>query len=108
MLQYKYFFEKKFALDFFHSCKVPRTAQKCVSGSTAGAPVLQQLVQDTRLFNCSEIRNVLCYDRDAIALICLDTFVIAVAVRQCTEQSIVLIRREVISEKRNLNVTNGG
>lgn len=67
---------------------------------TAGASVLQQLVEDAGLLQRSEVGDVLCDNRDVLAVIHFVTFVF-VAVGQRAEEGVVLIRGEVIPEERS-------
>lgn len=66
---------------------------------SAGASVLQQLVEDAGLFERSEVWDVLCDNWDVFSLISLVAFIV-VAVRQRAQEAVVLVRGEVISEER--------
>lgn len=66
----------------------------------AGASVLQQLVEDAGLLQRSEVGDILCDNRDVLAVIHLAAFVL-VAVGQRAQEGVVLIRGEVIPEERS-------
>lgn len=62
----------------------------------AGSSVLQQLLQDAGLLQCSEVGNVLGNNWEVLAVVCPVAFTVAVCQR--TQEGVVLIGGEVIPE----------
>lgn len=65
----------------------------------AGTSVLQQLIEDTGLFQRPEVGDVLRDNGNALAAICLVASTV-VAVGQRTQQGVVLVSGKVIPEER--------